>query len=279
MITNADGADGDQAAVWNGAGGTGWARLQDVLEGMLQPLGNVLVDGIGDDAERVLDVGCGAGGTTLAIARRLGTSGATTGIDISEPLITAARSRAESESVPVEFIRADAQRFEFRPAQFDTIVSRFGVMFFDDFVDAFTNLRSAATEGGALRIITWRSAAENSFMTTAERAAQDLVTIPPTPPDAPGQFALADETRLRAILERSHWKGIDIEPVDAVCTLPEKDLVPYLTELGPLGRAMAGLDASTRSSIIETVRPAFDPYVTRDEVAFTAACWLVTAHA
>ena len=107
----ADERDGGQAAVWNGPGGRGWAEMQDVMDGILQPLEDVLVEAVGTGAGgRVLDVGCGAGGTTLAIARRLGTAGDCTGIDISEPLVAAARSRAEREGVEARFIRADAQR-------------------------------------------------------------------------------------------------------------------------------------------------------------------------
>ena len=159
------------------------------------------------------------------------------------------------------------------------IVSRFGVMFFDDPVQAFANLRTATRKGGLLRILVWRSPAENPFMTTAERAAAPLVAIPQREPDAPGQFALADERRVRAILEKSDWRGIEIQPIDVVCTLPEKDLVRYLTQLGPLGRVLADMDDSTRDRVGEAVRPAFDPYVDGSEVRFTAACWMVAATA
>ena len=159
------------------------------------------------------------------------------------------------------------------------IVSRFGVMFFDDAVEAFANLRTAASEGGLLRLLVWRSPAENPFMTTAERAAAPLVAVPRREPDAPGQFAFADEQRVRAILEKSGWGGIEIQPVDVVCRLPEKDLVRYLTQLGPLGRVLADMDESTRDRVSEVVRPAFDPYVDGSEVRFTAACWMVAAQA
>jgi SAM-dependent methyltransferase len=218
--------DPGQAAVWNGAGGSGWVEMQEVTDRLFRPLEDVLVEAVGDDAaRRVLDVGCGAGATTVAIARRLGVGGACTGIDISEPLVASARSRAAREGVPAHFVRADGQRHPFEPASYDLIVSRFGVMFFDDFVEAFTNLRTAASDGGALRLVVWRSAAENPFMTTAESAAAPLVVIPPREPDAPGQFALADDQRVRAILKRSGWREVSIEPIDVACALPETDLV------------------------------------------------------
>ena len=148
---------------------------------------------------RVLDVGCGTGSTTLAVARRLGAKGRCIGIDISEPMIAAARARAEREGTPASFIRADAQTHAFEPASFDMIISRFGVMFFDDSVRAFANLRRAAKQTPSLRFIAWRSAAENPFMTTAERAAAPLLpNLPARRPDAPGQFAFADRDRVHA---------------------------------------------------------------------------------
>jgi SAM-dependent methyltransferase len=228
----------------------------------------------------VLDVGCGTGSTTLAAARLLGEKGHCTGIDISEPMITAAQARAEREGAPASFIRANAQDHAFEPASFDMIISRFGVMFFDDFVQAFANLRRAAKDGAELRFIAWRSPSENPFMTTAERAAAPLLpNLPARRPDAPGQFAFADQRRVHRILEESGWAGIDLQPLDVACTLPEKELVRYLTRLGPLGVILHEADDRTRTEVIETVRAAFEPYVHGAEVRFTAACWRVGARA
>ena len=210
----------------------------------------------------MLDVGCGTGGTTLAVARLLGTKGRSLGIDISDPMIAAATARAERESVPADFICADAQTYAFEAASFDMIISRFGVMFFEDSVRAFTNLRRAARGGADLRCIAWRSAADNPFMTTAERAAAPLLpSLPARQPDAPGQFAFANALRVHAILEQSGWSAIEIAPIDVACTLPEKALAPYLTRFGPVGRVLDEADDQTRTHVIETVRAAFDPYV------------------
>src|SRR6185312_8436149 len=140
-----------------------------------QPIEDLLVDAVASGTtRRVLDVGCGTGGTTVAVARRLGPSGRCTGVDISEPMIAAARARAEREGASVDFVVADAQTHAFERERFDAIISRFGVMFFNDPVAAFTNLRRAARAGAVLRAVVWRDAAENPFMTTAERAAAPL---------------------------------------------------------------------------------------------------------
>jgi len=271
----------EQTALWNGRAGHAWVEAQEFLDQMFKPFEGLLVEAVSaGSGSRVLDVGCGTGSTTLAVARLLGTKGRCTGIDISDPMIAAARVRAERESTPTNFIRADAQTHAFEPASFDMIISRFGVMFFDDPVRAFANLRRAARDDAELRFIAWRSAAENPFMTTAERAAAPLLpNLPARRPDAPGQFAFADQRRVTPILEESGWAGIDIRPIDIACTLPEKALVRYLTSLGPVGLILQEADDRTRTQVVETVRAAFDPYVHRAEVRFTTACWMVSARA
>ncbi len=270
----------DQTARWRGRSGNAWVDLQAVLDATYKPLEDLLVAAVSADRRHVLDVGCGTGGTTVAVARRLGAAAECVGVDISDPMIAAAEARAEREGANVRFILADAQDHAFAPATYDAIVSRFGVMFFGDAAGAFANLRRAARDDAELRFVAWRSAEENPFMTTAERAAAPLLpNVPARRPDGPGQFAFADADRVHRILEASGWAGIDIRPVDAVCTLPERELVAYFTGLGPVGLALPEADEATRAQVVETVRAAFDPFVHGTEVRFTAACWMVGARA
>jgi SAM-dependent methyltransferase len=271
--------DGEQTALWNSPAACAWVDAQELIDRVYSPLEDLLVEAaIAASADRVVDVGCGTGGTTLAVARRLGANGNCVGIDVSEPMIAAARARAEREHAPARFICADAATHMFEPASVELIISRFGVMFFNDFVAAFANLRRAVIDGGQLRFIAWRSADENPFMTTAERAAAALLpNIPARQPDAPGQFAFADRGRVSRVLEESGWAGIDVQPIDVPCTFSEKELVGYLSRFGPLGRILPELDEKTRARVIEAVRPAFDSFVHGAEVRFTAACWMVSA--
>jgi ubiquinone/menaquinone biosynthesis C-methylase UbiE len=273
--------ENEQTALWNGVAGRSWVEAQDFLDHVFKPLEDLLVDAVvAGSGGRVLDVGCGTGSTTLAVARLAGAKDRCVGIDVSEPMIAAARARAQREALLAVFIRADAQTYRFESASFDMIISRFGVMFFDNFVDAFANLRRAAADNAELRLVAWRSAVENPFMTTAERAASALLpNIPVRQPDAPGQFAFAARQRVYRILEESGWAEIDIQPIDVSCTFPEKDLVGYLTRFGPLGRILPEVDEQTRTQVIETVRPAFDPYVHGADVHFDAACWTIGARA
>ena len=271
----------EQTALWNGRAGRAWVESQVLLDQMLKPFEDLLAEvARAGSWRRVLDVGCGTGGTTLAVARQLGAEGYCTGIDISEPMIAAARARARQEDTTANFIRADAQTHAFAPASFDMIISRLGVMFFDNPVVAFANLRRAASDDAGLRCLAWRSAAENPFMTTAERAAAPLLPdLPARQPGAPGQFAFADRHRVASILEESGWAAIDIQPIDVECILPENALTGYLTRLGPVGLILEDADERTRAQVIDTVRAAFDPYVRGDEVRYTAACWMVSARA
>ena len=279
MDTNQQ-ANAQQIALWNGCAGRGWVEAQESLDRLFEPFEDLLVEAVAErKAQRVLDVGCGTGSTTLAIARLLAKSnGSAVGLDVSEPMIALAKRRAELASAPPRFLCADAQTYAFEPASFDMIVSRFGTMFFDDSVRAFENLRRAAAKGAGLAVIVWRSAAENPFMTTAERAAAPfLPDMPARRPDEPGQFAFADRGRVYAILEKSGWSDIDIRPLDVECTLPLAELTTYLSKVGPASRAIQGLDERSRARVIETIRAAFDPFVHGAEVRFVAACWTVSA--
>lgn len=274
-------ANQDQVALWNEASGRTWVEMQAVLDGILAPFAEILVkEGFPREGGRVLDVGCGSGATTFAMARRLGTAGQCVGVDISEPLLTAAKARAAAERISnVSFVQADAQTHTFEPGSSDALISRFGVMFFDDPEAAFANLRRALRISGKSTFIAWRSPAENPFMTTARRAAEPLLSnMPVADPKAPGQFAFADGDRVRRILERSGWSDIELRPVDVEGHVAEKDLLDYVTKLGPVGVALREVqDEGTRARVAEVLRTAFQPYIRNGSAHFAMACWLVGA--
>ncbi len=271
----------DQSEIWNGAGGEAWVAAQSLLDRAFGPFERMLAEVVPETSARcVLDVGCGTGATTTAAARRLGATGDCLGIDISGAMIEAARARAAREGVPARFICADAQTYAFEPESVDVIISRFGIMFFDDPAAAFTNLRRAASPGTTLCCIAWRAPAENPFMTTAERVAEPLLPgVSRRVPNEPGQFAFADRARVQDILKRSGWQEVDVAPIDVSCAFPASELELYLSRLGPVGRALQGADEATRARVIETVRSAFEPYTSGAEVRFTAACWTLRARA
>jgi ubiquinone/menaquinone biosynthesis C-methylase UbiE len=269
----------EQTKLWNGSVGCAWVEAQSLLDRTLQPFEDLLVEAVAaSGARHVLDVGCGTGSTTRAFARLVGAGGRSVGIDISEQMVDAARMLAEQERAPATFICADAQTQAFEPASFDLITSRFGVMFFADPVQAFANLRQAAASDARLCFVAWRSAADNPFMTTAERAAAPLLPkLQARVANAPGQFGFGDAQRVHSILEESGWTEIEIRPIDVSCTLPESELNGYATRFGPVGVALREVDPQTRAQVVATVRAAFEPFVHADEVRFTGCCWMVRA--
>jgi SAM-dependent methyltransferase len=272
-------ANPDQAALWNDQAGRSWVELGDMLDRLLAPFVPLLLGEIEPvRGSRILDVGCGAGALSLAAAR-LG--GHCLGVDISAPLVEAARARARrigAESV--EFVQADAQTHRFGEASFDALISRFGIMFFTDPHAAFRNLRSALRPGGTLACLAWRGAAENPFMTTAERAvASILPQLPARAENGPGQFGFADPDRVRAILRDSGWSDVAIAPVDMACSLPEPELRLYARRMGPAGNLLPSLDSATASEVERRIDAAFQPWIGDGEARFTAACWMMTARA
>ncbi len=277
MGTEANG----QGALWAGSAGNAWVDEQAVIDQMFRPIETLLVEAAAAaPVERALDVGCGTGGTTLALARRLGPGARCTGIDISEPMIASARRQARQEGLPVDFVCADAQHHRFEPASVDLVLSRFGVMFFDDPVAAFANLRRATRPGGRLFFVAWRAAEENPFMTAAERAARPLLPgLPQRHADEAGQFGFAREDRIRTILAQGGWERATVERLDVPCRFPESELDGYLSRMGPVGRALAGLDADMRQRVLGAVRSAFNACISGDTVSFRAACWVVSARA
>lgn len=272
----------DQAALWNEASGRTWVDMQAVLDEMLAPFLEPLVGGtLSTSTSRVLDIGCGAGATTLAIAQQLGPSGLCLGVDISAPLVAAARERAAAQQLrSAEFRHADAQTYELQPAAFDAVVSRFGVMFFDDPVAAFANIRRAARPAASLAFVAWRSPADNPFMTAAARAAAPLLPNLKAPdPTAPGQFAFADAERVRSILRESGWTDVDVSALDVEGSVSKADLLTYVTRLGPVGLALREVDEASRSAIIAAVHAAMEPYLHGAVARVNMAAWLVRARA
>jgi SAM-dependent methyltransferase len=269
----------DQAALWNGQMGQTWVEMARVTDQLFEPLTAPLLEAAGAGASALLDVGCGAGFTTLALARELGPGARTVGADISEPLLNAARARADAAGVPIDFVFGDAQTFDFEPASFELIVSRLGVMFFADPVAAFANLRGAATEAARLRFVCWRDPAENPFMTLTARATKGLLDLPARVPNAPGPYGLADPERTRGILADAGWHGVEVRPFDATCSMPAEELMTFLTRIGPLRDALAEADEELREKVLEAVRTAAEPYVEGDRASFVAALWIVDATA
>ncbi|MET0940158.1 MAG: class I SAM-dependent methyltransferase [Mesorhizobium sp.] len=273
----------DQIAYWNADAGETWAALQEQLDAQLEPHGLRAMDALAPAAgERIVDVGCGSGQTSLALGQAVGHSGAVIGLDISRPLLDLARRRtAESGAANVSFSEADVQTYSFAPATFDAVFSRFGIMFFADPSAAFANIRRALKPGGRMAFVCWRTPAENIFMTLPyTAAAAQLPPAPPSDPDAPGPFAFAEPARVRHILSSAGFRDIALAQHDRkIGSGNLEQTLAMSLQIGLLGRALRE-HPEKRALVIDDVLEALRPHVDVDGVVrLGSASWIVTARA
>jgi SAM-dependent methyltransferase len=248
---------------WNGATGARWVDNQERLDRILAPYGDAALDAAAASAgEAVLDIGCGAGGTTLALAESVQPGGRVVGIDISEPLIVRARERAAAVALPIDFRLEDASRAALPAAAFDLLFSRFGVMFFDAPSAAFRHMRTALKPGGRLAFICWRSAAENDWAKLPIAALRGIVPIPDSDPNTPGPYAFGDRARLEGILAEA---GFTLD-----------DALDYMMQIGPVPRLLADKPEDMRAKAIAAVREALASRLGEAGVVIDGAAWVVT---
>jgi SAM-dependent methyltransferase len=283
MATNeAETPNADQIAYWNEAGGSVWVEMQAQLDRMTAPFSRQVVEVLAPaPGERLLDIGCGSGGSTLELARRVGPEGQVLGLDISAPMLGLARRRAAEAGLDnVRFVEADAQTARIEPGGYDGLFSRFGVMFFDDPVAAFSNLHGALRPGGRLAFVCWRSMAENGWATVSLTAAlRHLPAPPPPPPGTPGAFAFADPDRIRGILGRAGFSGIGVAAFDTKAGVGDLDqTLALVLRSGPVG-ALLREHEDKREVVAAAVREALAPHQTADGVLLDTAAWIVTATA
>lgn len=262
--------------------GERWVKHQDLLDRGMAAITDALLPFAGaKQGERVLDVGCGCGTTSLKLAQSVGTQGAVTSIDISEVMLGLARSRAKTAGANIDFIEADASDATFSP-ECDLLFSRFGVMFFADPVAAFTNLYKALKPDGRLAFVCWRGLGENIWARVPIETAKPFLPPQQAPdPLAPGPFAFADAGRIKTILARAGFSDIRIEKLDTVMWLGTdvEEATTQALSIGPLARAMAEVDAPTRDKIRAALKIRLKDFIGEGGIAPAAACWLVGAQA
>ena len=273
-------ANAAQIDYWNAVAGETWVRFQEQLDRQLEPLGLEAIRALAPaEGERIIDIGCGCGQSSLELSTRVGPAGRVLGVDISTPMLEIARRRpAPVAAAQAEFRQIDAQTGELGSAVFDAAFSRFGVMFFADPVAAFGNIAGALTPGGRLGFVCWRPFQDNPWMRAPMEAAMALLPpLPPPDPTAPGPFAFADPDRVRAILAEAGFNDISITPFDALIGGGDVDQTLNLTfRVGPLGAALREHPGSA-DAVAGAVRKVLLGYQTPDGVLMPAAVWIVTA--
>ena len=257
-----------------------WLEIREPLERQLEPLGRAAMEAIGLSAgHRVLDVGCGIGGTPMALSRKVGPLGQVIGVEILQEAVDVVRSD-QGNPENVSFICGDAQTYGFAAGSFDAVFSRFGVMFFDDATEAFRNLLRALRPGGRLGFVCWRDLSENELDDLPLRAAASLL-----PPDLvsktafSGWFSFARAESLRRILGEAGFVDVQITARDAgVYSGSLREMVDVCTRVGALGAILRDRPHLMRKAVLaleDALRERDGP----NGPELRAGVWIVTAKA
>lgn len=275
-------ANADQIEYWSGEAGKKWTDGQEHLDAMLAPFGQAAMEVAGIAlGERVIDVGCGCGGTTLELAKRVGPMGSVLGVDVSAPMLRHAGERAVTAGTNnLNFAMADASTFGFEREAADVVFSRFGVMFFRNPVEAFANLRAALRPKGRLCFVCWRSLNQNAWVAVPREAALKHLPAPePMSPDEPGPFAFADAERVTDILREAGFRAVVLERYGIKVRNEGSldDAVDFVVDMGPTSRLLADTEGDVRDAAIAEIREALRSHHDGEALHMGAATWIVTA--
>jgi SAM-dependent methyltransferase len=271
-----------QADYWNANAGQKWTEHQEHQDRVLRPVSDRLIAAAKPEpGQRVIDVGCGCGATTIQFAERVGPAGAVLGLDVSAPMLARARERAPQD-LPITLALADATVHDVTPHAADLVVSRFGIMFFADPAKSFANLRKGLKSGGRLVFACWREPKLNPWLILPLReAGKHAPPLPETNPEDPGPFAFASEARVRRILSDAGFADIDLEPQDLELDIAVgrglDTAVRAAMTIGPTSRMLDGQSEAVRAAATADIRKALAAHARGDSVPLGAAIWIVTA--
>lgn len=274
-----------QIEFWNGAHGVSWAQYADIVDIMFAAITDAVLDAadIGT-GERVLDLGCGNGGTSLAAADRVTPIGSVTAVDVSAPMLERARARITDAGLTnVTCILGDAATYPFAPRSFDVLISRLGSMFFKDPESAFRNMLPALVPGGRIALGVWRGPRENLWAMGPVAAAKEFLDMPPRPgPEDPGPFSFADPERVKNVLSAAGLRDLDLAPLDFQIPLGRTldEAFNFVMEMGPLSAPLAAVTGDNRDRAIAAITDVLKDNQDDDGVVRLAgACWIVTGRA
>lgn len=275
----------DQADFWSRLAPT-WVELEDRLESVSGLPGFMAIDRLNlTGGERVIDLGCGMGQTTVELATRVAPDGEVLGVDIADEMLARGRDRAARLGVRnVHFLHADVQAHDFGHGRFDAAYSRFGVMFFTDPVAAFANVHKAVRPGGLLSFVSWQGVFDNEWMLIPGAAVASVTgSSPPMPePGEPGPFSLADPERIRTVLSGGGFQHIEVTPHNDVIEVPREqipDVARASIRMGAAREALKDADDETRARAVAAVEEALTSRLQDGEVRASRGFLLVVAQA
>jgi SAM-dependent methyltransferase len=272
---------------WAGEMGAKWLANLTRFEGMIAPIGEALLKKADfKPGERVLDIGCGGGATTIAIAQAVAPSGEVLGIDISPDLTIASAQRASDAGVNnIRFICADAATVQLDDAPFDRLFSRFGSMFFAEPHKAFANLHRLLRPGARIDLAVWGPPRDNLWMMEMMGVVRRYVDIPPAIPRTPGPFAFEDLDYMNEILASGGFSGATIVPYDGLQPIggvnaTPQDAVSFVLSSMAVGRALDEQGDEIRAAAERELVDLFQThYVSGQGVMMQSKAWLVSATA
>jgi SAM-dependent methyltransferase len=274
---------------WQDKSGQRWAELQERTDAQIGPFGRAALARVAPaPGERVLDVGCGAGQSTLELAEKVGPAGRVVGVDISEPLLARARERvAAAGHRNVELLLGDAQTVPLPPPPFELLFSRFGVMFFQDAVAAFAHLRAAMRPAGRLGFVCWQAARLNPWADAPLAAVRAIAPTQPLPPmfeqGRPGPFYFADPAFVRDTLVAAGFTDVDVAAHATEMSLGGartlEEAVDFTLQIGPASRFISEAEPALRPRMAAAIAASLRPFAGANGVVVPAHAWLVTARA
>jgi SAM-dependent methyltransferase len=275
----------EQIEYWNGPAGQRWVTEQAARDALLRPFGAAALDAAAAaPGESVVDVGCGCGESSFALAELVGASGRVVGIDASAPMLARARERS-AEAPNLTFVAGDASSAPLGRAAFDLLFSRFGVMFFPDPAGAFGHLRSTLRPDGRLTFVCWQALAANPWAAVPFEAAAKVLGRPEAPPpDAPGPFSFGDPTRVRRILEGAGFRRVELRAFDSPIAFGAsgslEEAAREMARLGPAARLLEDRGEDELARAVSAIREALPPHVDAGgTVRLPGTVWIVTARA
>ena len=274
----------DQKQFWSGKGGDIWVERQKAMDTMLSPLGEVVIKELNLlSKDKVLDIGCGCGSTSIDIAEHLSLNGAVTGVDISKPMLDRAKLSAKNKSLNnIDFQLKDVQSENLPNEHFSVAFSRFGVMFFENPFEAFSNIYRSLKAGGRLGFVCWQSPKFNPWQSLSIQAIRKYIELPSYPKRNPGPFAFQERIYIEEIVNKANFKYLKILALEKEVEMFKGKGLEHATEdflsINPVITEM--LKQSTeevKESVKNALISSFEPYYSDNKLTFPSSTWIVTA--